>query len=77
MRPLAIVGIILILGGAAIVALRGVSYTKLPTIGSFFQSKAGSELRLSVSLGLPGCQGDSFSGDLAHNSGYATNLITG
>lgn len=28
MRPLAIVGIILILGGAAIVALRGVSYTK-------------------------------------------------
>ena len=28
MRPLGIVGIILILGGAAIVALRGVSYTK-------------------------------------------------
>ena len=28
MRPLAIVGIILILGGAAILALRGVSYTK-------------------------------------------------
>ena len=27
MRPLAIVGIILILGGSAIVALRGVSYT--------------------------------------------------
>ncbi len=28
MRPLGIVGIILILGGAAVLALRGVSYTK-------------------------------------------------
>jgi len=28
MRPLSIVGILLILGGAAILALRGVSYTK-------------------------------------------------
>lgn len=28
MRPLAIVGIILILGGAVVLALRGVSYTK-------------------------------------------------
>ena len=28
MRPLAIVGIILILGGAAVLALRGISYTK-------------------------------------------------
>ena len=28
MRPLSIVGLLLILGGAAILALRGVSYTK-------------------------------------------------
>lgn len=28
MRPIGIVGIILILGGAAVLALRGVSYTK-------------------------------------------------
>jgi hypothetical protein len=28
MRPLAIVGIVLIIGGAAVLALRGVSYTK-------------------------------------------------
>ncbi len=28
MRPLSIVGIILILGGAAVLALRGISYTK-------------------------------------------------
>ena len=28
MRPLAIVGIILILGGAAVLAMRGISYTK-------------------------------------------------
>jgi len=28
MRPLAIVGIVLILGGACVLALRGISYTK-------------------------------------------------
>ena len=28
MRPIAIVGLLLILGGAAVLALRGVSYTK-------------------------------------------------
>ncbi len=28
MRPLSIIGIVLILGGAAVLALRGVSYTK-------------------------------------------------